>query len=456
MTEVTGQYIGQTLNGRYEIESLLGEGGFGLVFKAKQLSTGQSVAIKLMQPELLLRSATTSKAEVQIKRFQREMQLIAQLKHPNIVRLIDSGEMEDGQFFTVLEFIEGESLAEVLERDGPLSVREAKHLMFQVLDGLSSAHELGIVHRDLKPDNIMLTRTGYRRNAMVLDFGVATVVEELRSADYMSLTSVSEINGTPAYMAPEQVRQQKMTQQTDLYAWGLVMIECITGKLAVGCTSVIEAALRQASDEDIPVPPEIDHSGLRLIIQRAIAKSTQARYKSAREVLTDLDMCDISTWSIKHPPEGPDPMMGLTLPQGFQLNTKTQGGGQGEGLADQRDTQEHITAVQIAAHTQEHITSSDAFIETFDADSQNLPETAKAMLKRTVPQIDVRDVSPAEKQRVIIKPVSSPSLERQHQPTVAYIESVPTTQKRSQRLMVVWIAALAALIALMSLIFFRK
>jgi serine/threonine protein kinase len=436
MTEVSEQYIGQMLGGRYEIVSLLGEGGFGLVFKARQLSTGQVVAIKLMQPELLARSGPGSRAQVQIKRFQREMQLIAQLKHPNIVRLIDSGEMDDGQLFTVLEFIEGESLAQVLERDGALTVREAKHLMFQVLDGLSSAHELGIVHRDLKPDNIMLTRTGYRRNAMVLDFGVASVVEELRSADFMSLTSTSEINGTPAYMAPEQVRQQKLTSQTDIYSWGLVFIECLTGKQAVGCNTMIEAALRQASDEDIPVPPVIDHPGLRRIVERAIKKDLKLRYANARELLADLDMCDISNWAIKQHVALMETVPGISAVSPEFGETQTQ-----------------IPSVSLKTNNNikaENIVTAEAYGETFDADAQRLPADAREMLARTVPTMDSLD--PSQPPIVKINPNLSPStapMPHQHQATVAFMEGVAAPQRQSQRMMLVWIVVLGVLIVAM-------
>jgi serine/threonine protein kinase len=450
MAEVAGQYIGQTLSGRYEITSPLGEGGFGLVFKARQLSTGQSVAIKLMQPELLLRAASASRAQIHIKRFQREMQLIAQLKHPNIVRLIDSGEMDDGQLFTVLEFIEGESLAQVLDRDGPLTPREAKHLMFQVLDGLSAAHELGIVHRDLKPDNIMLTRTGYRRNAMVLDFGVATVIEELRGAHSMFVTSVSEISGTPAYMAPEQVRQQKISPQADLYAWGLVLIECMTAKPALDCASVMEAALRQASDDDIPIPPAVDHPGLRRIIGRAIAKDLQARYRSAREVLADLDACDVSTWGMR-----PHAALIETAP-GVSLGSLDLGATypnlhrptDSDGFGD---TQENISAVDLSGRA---ASPADAFGETFDSDIGALPPDARAMLTQTAPQAAFTPAAPAPP-RVVIKATGQMTSDRQHQPTVAYMEGVPRQRQQSQRLLLLAVIALAAVVGLMFILLFR-
>ena len=298
MIDPSTHFIGTTINDRYEIIDILGEGGFGMVFKARQLSTGQLVAIKLMQPELLSLAKTQASAQMQTARFEREMQLIAQLKHPNIVRLIDSGRLEDGQLFTVLEFIEGENLAEVLEREEKISGREMKGIMFQVLDALSAAHSLGIVHRDLKPDNIMLTTTGYRRNAMVLDFGVATVLEELRGEDFLSLTSTAELSGTPAYMAPEQVRQQKVTQQTDLYSWGLVFIECLTGKRAVPGQTLMEVALFQASEQELEIPEPINHEGLRAIIQRAVSKGLEDRYLHARQALAELEVCDLSNWAV--------------------------------------------------------------------------------------------------------------------------------------------------------------
>src|SRR5690606_26014548 len=155
-------------------------------------------------------------------------------------------------------------------------------------DSLGAAHQLGIIHRDLKPQNIMLTTGGFRRNAMVLDFGVAGILKHARDMHYVSLTNDSEIRGTPAYMAPEQLRQGPLTPQMDIYAWGLVFIETLTGERAVQGENAFEIALRQADEEPLHIPASIQDPALRKILTKAVEKEVSQRYSSAAEALLDL------------------------------------------------------------------------------------------------------------------------------------------------------------------------
>src|SRR5207249_1560966 len=159
---------GSLFQGKYEVSALAGAGRFGTVYRARQLSTGQDVAIKLLRTDP---SESSDDVRNRNDRFRREMHLCAGLSHPNIVRLIDSGESEGGVLYAVFEHVPGSTLRDVLTAEGRLAPAEALHLMAQVLDALSCAHARGVVHRDLKPENIMVTRTGARRNALVLDFG---------------------------------------------------------------------------------------------------------------------------------------------------------------------------------------------------------------------------------------------------------------------------------------------
>ncbi|MDJ0849827.1 MAG: TOMM system kinase/cyclase fusion protein [Myxococcota bacterium] len=209
---------------RYEVLAELGSGSSGRVVRARQASTGQPVAIKLLASGE--RCADTRRAD----RFRRETGICAALSHTNIVRLIDAGETEEGQLFAVFEYVPGETLAEVLARDGKLEVREAVRLMTQVLDALAAAHVQGIVHRDLKPSNLMLSGTGARRNALVLDFGLGGLHEGRRGRHWQTLTQTREFLGTPLYAAPEQLAGEAATPRSDLYAWGLVFLECLTGR----------------------------------------------------------------------------------------------------------------------------------------------------------------------------------------------------------------------------------
>src|SRR5262245_43801704 len=167
--------IGSTFAGTYEVTGELGIGSFGRVYRARQLSTNRDVAIKVLR---IRDDDSPDDLATQTERFRREMQLSSELSHPNIVRLIDSGEVDGGQLYAVFELVPGRTLRDTLAEEGMLSLPETIHLMTQVLDALACAHGCGVVHRDLKPENIMIVRTGIRRNALILDFGLGGLARE--------------------------------------------------------------------------------------------------------------------------------------------------------------------------------------------------------------------------------------------------------------------------------------
>ena len=273
--------VGKIIEDRYELLEQLGAGGFGVVFGARQLSTGQRVAIKFLLDKERDYDAVGE------ERFRREMALIAQLKHPNIVRLIDSGTTQEGTHFTVLEFVDGEELAELIQAQGKLNVDDSLRLMSQVLEALATAHGAGVVHRDLKPQNIMVTGTGRLRNAMVLDFGISTLIEEAQGEEFVRLTQTGQIHGTPAYMAPEQLRGE-VSVQSDLYAWGLCLLECLTGRPAIEADSVATAIYMQLSPDPIPLPEALPRD-LRALLAKATAKDPQNRSADALDLLQGLE-----------------------------------------------------------------------------------------------------------------------------------------------------------------------
>src|SRR5437773_8432781 len=205
--------VGTVLEGRYEILAQLAEGSFGQVYKGRQRSTGQAVAIKVLR---FWEGDAPANVENQIARFQREMRLCAELSHPNIVRLIDSGESRDGVLYAVFEYVPGPTLRELLATEGRLGWETARHLMVQVLDALACAHARGVVHRDLKPANIMVTKTGARRNALVLDFGLGGLSRDARDWTLPRLTATCELMGTPCYAAPEQLRGETTSPRSEL------------------------------------------------------------------------------------------------------------------------------------------------------------------------------------------------------------------------------------------------
>jgi TOMM system kinase/cyclase fusion protein len=276
--------IGALFENRYELAERLGGGGmFGVVYRARQLSTGRTVALKIVT---LQHDAATR--DHRVDRLRREMRLCSELFHPNIVRLIDSGDTEDGTVYAAFEYVPGTTLKEVLATEGKLSLRETAHLLGQVLDALSCAHARGVVHRDLKPENIMITRTGARRNAMVLDFGLGGFAPEAEGWGLPRITATQEMLGTPCYAAPEQLRGEPPTTRSDLYSWGLIFIECVTGDLAVRSASVHEAIVKQLNDEPIPLPTDLPSERLRALLETVTTKIVEKRDVSIDSLLEAL------------------------------------------------------------------------------------------------------------------------------------------------------------------------
>jgi TOMM system kinase/cyclase fusion protein len=280
--------IHDVFQGRYEAGRRLGEGGFGQVYEARQIATGQLVAIKVLQ----LRQG--KRIDTQIARFNREMRLCAELHHPHIVRLIDSGQRGTEVLCTVFEYVPGKTLAQVLREETVLNPREASHLMMQVLDALGCAHAAGVVHRDLKPHNIMITTTGVRRNAMVLDFGIGAVVEVAQLEELARLTKTNELLGTPAYAAPEQLRGLPPTVRSDLYSWALVFLECLTGEQAVQATNLAELLAKQSGPEPIEIPAWLRTHHLGRVLGRALVKDVERRIIDADELMRELERREVS------------------------------------------------------------------------------------------------------------------------------------------------------------------
>lgn len=280
-----GSPIPSGLQDRYEILSEFGVGSFGRVYKARQLSTGSEVAIKTLRIE---ESDTSAETQRHTERFRREMRLCAALSHPNIVRLIDSGEFGDGRLYAVFEFVPGKTLREVLAGQGALDRAEALHLMTQVLDALSCAHAQGIVHRDLKPENIMVTRTGARRNALVLDFGLGGFSTGGPTGDPSRLTATREMMGTPCYAAPEQLRGESPSPLSDLYSWGLIFLECLTGEIALSGNTAHEVLLKQLGPEPVPIPASLRDRRLRRVLEAVTAKDINKRNVTVDGLLESL------------------------------------------------------------------------------------------------------------------------------------------------------------------------
>jgi serine/threonine-protein kinase len=257
--------------GRYRLEGRLGYGGMSTVHRAMDMRLERQVAVKLLAEHLADEQAFVS-------RFQREAQAAARLVHPNIVQVFDSGQDEaSGQYFIVMEYIEGSSGAEILRDQGWMEVDEALAIIEQACEGLNYAHRHGVVHRDVKPGNLLRSLEG---EVKLADFGIAKATEQ------SSITQVGSVLGTAAYLAPEQARGEEAGPSADLYALGVVTYQLISGRLPYDATSLTELALKQQQEEPATLDTLVAAVGPELAdaVAIALALDPRDRYQSAHEM----------------------------------------------------------------------------------------------------------------------------------------------------------------------------
>ncbi|MDK1310608.1 TOMM system kinase/cyclase fusion protein [Pseudoalteromonas ardens] len=292
LTQFSDPYIQDRFQStQYELIHKIGEGGFGKVYKAKNKNTDQIVAIKFLALEPHLDEA---KKHRYVERFKRETTLSSQLQHPHIVRLLDKGQVDENLLYGVFEYVEGQSLREHLIQEGALDAVDATDIMLQVLDALIHAHKQGIIHRDIKPANIMLTQAGAKTYAKILDFGIGTLSQESRHQDFATLTLTQETLGTPSYSAPEQLRGEPASAKTDIYVWGLVFLECLTGLPAVTGSSIASIYHKQLSDVHIPLPSALLGHPLSGLLRRVLQKNATERVISGEEAFAELNSMNVS------------------------------------------------------------------------------------------------------------------------------------------------------------------
>ncbi len=280
----------------YRILKKIGEGGHGLIFKAEQISTGQIVAIKIIKLQAHL---DKEKQQQQLARFDRETLLCAKISHPNIVQLLDKGHSSNQEPYGVFEYIEGETLKSYLASNKSLSPQVMSVIMGQVLDALTYAHSKEVVHRDLKPQNIMITTLGAKVHAKLLDFGIGSFTHNVASIDSNHLTLEQDLLGTPTYNAPEQLRGEPPTPKSDLYAWGLITIECLTGRPVMDGRTVAEVFQQHLSASNVPIPPSIIGHDLAHLLHKILEKDTTKRLGNTQVISEEFERVNFSTLSIK-------------------------------------------------------------------------------------------------------------------------------------------------------------
>jgi serine/threonine protein kinase len=272
---VEERMIGQTLAGKYRIDSFLKRGGMGSVYRATHLMLNKTVAIKLIKPELVT-------SEDIVGRFHREAQAASQLTHPNIVTIHDLGQAEDGTLYIAMELVSGQSLKEIVTAEGPLTPDRAVGIAQAVAGALALAHKSQIIHRDLKPQNIMISEGPDGAEVpKLLDFGIAKTFE----AEGPALTSTGMVLGTPQYMSPEQAGGKPVDARSDLYALGVILYEMLVGKVPFDDPSIPAILVKHLSEKPKPpseLRPELP-SAVESIVLRCLAKEPQDRFQNAEE-----------------------------------------------------------------------------------------------------------------------------------------------------------------------------
>ncbi len=271
--------VGMVIDGKYQLTELVGEGAMGWVYAGVHLSLESTIAVKLMKP-------SSDDGDTRDARFQREARAASRLNSPHIISIIDFGSTPGGLLYIVSEFLRGTTLSELILAEGTLALERAIRIMDQVLTAIDEAHESGLVHRDLKPENIIITplRSG-EDFVKVLDFGIAKIADP----GGKRLTLQGQLFGTPAYMAPEQIRGQEATAQSDIYACGLILFEMLTGREAFPSSSVMEVLAAQLGEEP-PLLREASPRGeelpeaLEQLVSRCVEKRPEKRYESAHQL----------------------------------------------------------------------------------------------------------------------------------------------------------------------------
>jgi CheY-like chemotaxis protein len=267
--------VGERFAGRYDIEDVVGAGGMGTVYRALDIELDETVAIKTLLPEFVSDPGL-------VERFKREIRLARRISHRNVVRAHDLGECE-GVYYLTMEYVEGLTVRDLLDQRGRLEISSTIALGRQLAASLAVAHEEGVIHRDIKPQNLLLDAEGVLK---VMDFGVARLAE--RS---VTLTEVGLILGTPAYMSPEQIIGEEIDTRTDLYAAGVVLYECLVGRLPFDAKSTVSLIAKVLNDE---APPPDANEGeipapLTALVLTLLAKNPADRVQTAQELADQLD-----------------------------------------------------------------------------------------------------------------------------------------------------------------------
>jgi eukaryotic-like serine/threonine-protein kinase len=267
-------FLGKVIDGRYEIQARIGEGGMGVVYKARQVSIDRVIALKMLNPQM-------AGDQQWVQRFYNEAKACSRLQHPNTIRMFDFGQTSDGRLFMTMEFLDGITLRQAIATQAPMAPNRVLKVLIQCCASLAEAHSIGIIHRDIKPDNVfLLNMAGSPDFVKLLDFSVAKLLQE---NDRMR-TQAGVVFGTPQYMSPEQGRGLPLDARSDIYALGILAFEMLTGRVPFhdeNPMNVLQMHLRA----EVPPLPQTVPMPVQEIVRRALDKDPARRYQSAGEMM---------------------------------------------------------------------------------------------------------------------------------------------------------------------------
>jgi serine/threonine protein kinase len=334
--------VGDIVQDKYRIVRLIGEGGMGAVYEGENTLIARRVAIKVLHG-----SAAVNPDIVQ--RFQREAQAAGRIGNDHILEVLDLGHLPDGDLFMVMEYLNGENLADRIDRLQRLTPQQAYPIVRQILEGLAAAHGAGIIHRDLKPENIFILRekAGYRDFVKIIDFGISKF--NLMEDGNMAMTATGAVMGTPYYMSPEQAKGSKVAdRRSDIYAVGVILYKAITGDEPFSAETFNELLFKIVLSDLVParrLVPTVDEA-FDTIISKAMAKDPDHRFRSCEDMIRALDAWAQSGKAVTVPPPAPDdPRVAAGLvpapeasPEGYgQLDPRQSGTSDAAGGFSQSD-----------------------------------------------------------------------------------------------------------------------